>query len=145
PSSTGQVSGSIRHLTILQGPVFLLNSWLNQFTETTLLWYALSRSYSINLPSSFSAAHPSALEYSSRLPVSVYGTGCFSLALEVFLVSMFRIIISLPEGIEYYHVQHSRRICLPKIYLHALTGTSVAPQIFHFSVTPSKLKQVPEY
>src|ERR1700687_752515 len=54
PCGTGQVSGSIRHLSILQGPVFLLNSWLNHFTETIRRWYALSRSYSVNLPSSFS-------------------------------------------------------------------------------------------
>ncbi len=65
--------------------MFLLNSWLNHFTVTIRRWYALSRSYSVNLPSSFSTAHPSALEYSSRPPVSDYGTGCFSLALEVFL------------------------------------------------------------
>ncbi|NBY24867.1 MAG: hypothetical protein EBQ65_04010 [Chitinophagaceae bacterium] len=30
------------------------------------------------MPSSFSTAHPSALEYSSRLPVSVCGTGCYA-------------------------------------------------------------------
>ncbi len=35
-------------------------------------------------------AHPSALEYSSRLPVSVYGTGRFSHALEVFLGGLIR-------------------------------------------------------
>ena len=50
----------------------LLNSWLNQFTETTSLWYALSRSYSINLPSSFSTAHPSALESVSYTHLDVY-------------------------------------------------------------------------
>jgi hypothetical protein len=52
---------------------------------------ALSRSYSHNLPSSFSTAHPSALEYSSRPPVSVCGTGCYSLALEVFLGGMISV------------------------------------------------------
>ena len=70
--------------------MFLLNSWLNHFTETIRRWYALSRSYSVNLPSSFSTAHPSALEYSSRLPVSDSGTGRFNLTLEVFLGSMIR-------------------------------------------------------
>ena len=70
--------------------MFLLNSWLNHFTEAYRSSLALSRSYSINLPSSFSTAHPSALEYSSRPPVSDYGTGRFSLALEVFLGSMIR-------------------------------------------------------
>jgi len=65
---------------------------------TTSLWYALSRSYSVNLPSSFSAAHPSALEYSSRLPVSVSGTGCNNHNLEVFLVSMIRVTIYPAEA-----------------------------------------------
>ena len=55
--------------------MFLLNSWLYHFTVTVSLRYALSRSYSVNLPSSFSTAHPSALEFSSHPPVSVYGTG----------------------------------------------------------------------
>ena len=58
--------------------MFLLNSWLHHFTETHLHGYALSRSYSVNLPSSFSTAHPSALEFSSHPPVSVYGTGRIS-------------------------------------------------------------------
>lgn len=74
--------------------MFLLNSWLNHFTETIFLWYALSRSYSVNLPSSFSTAHPSALEYSSHPPVSVYGTGCLNLALEVFLGGLIRVTIN---------------------------------------------------
>src|SRR5690606_9499884 len=125
--------------------MFLLNSWLNHFTESASLRMALSRSYSHNLPSSFSTAHPSALEYSSRLPVSVYGTGCFSLTLEVFLVSRFRVTICPAEAFQYYHVQHTGRICLPSVYLHALTNYSVSSRTFHFSVTPSKLKQVLEY
>ena len=92
--------------------MFLLNSWLNHFTETISLWYALSRSYSVNLPSSFSAAHPSALEYSSRLPVSVYGTGCYNLALEVFLGSRIRVAIYAAEALQYYQVHQVVRICL---------------------------------
>ena len=92
--------------------MFLLNSWLNHFTETIRKWYALSRSYSVNLPSSFSAAHPSALEYSSRLPVSVYGTGRFSHALEVFLGGLIRDIISAAEALLYYQIRHFLRIYL---------------------------------
>ena len=95
--------------------MFLLNSWLNHFTETIRRWYALSRSYSINLPSSFSAAHPSALEYSSRLPVSVCGTGRFSLTLEVFLGGLIRDIISAAEALLYYQVRHPVRIYLHRI------------------------------
>ena len=78
--------------------MFLLNSWLNQFTETIRRWYALSRSYSVNLPSSFSTAHPSALEYSSHPPVSVCGTGCFYHNLEVFLGGLIRVTISAAEA-----------------------------------------------
>ena len=95
--------------------MFLLNSWLNHFTETALLRYALSRSYSVNLPSSFSAAHPSALEYSSRLPVSVYGTGSISLALEVFLGGLIRVTIHFAEASRYYQVRQ-----IVRIYLHNL-------------------------
>ena len=95
--------------------MFLLNSWLNHFTVTISLWYALSRSYSVNLPSSFSTAHPSALEYSSRPPVSDYGTGCFNLALEVFLGGMLRDTISAAEALLYYQVRHSLRIYQQKI------------------------------
>ena len=96
--------------------MFLLNSWLNHFIETPPeAGYALSRSYSVKLPSSFSAAHPSALEYSSRLPVSVCGTGRFSLTLEVFLGGLIRDIISAAEALLYYQVRHPVRICLHRI------------------------------
>ena len=84
--------------------MFLLNSWLHHFTVTVSLRYALSRSYSVNLPSSFSAAHPSALEYSSRLPVSVYGTSTIIRTLEVFLGSMITATIHATEALWYYQV-----------------------------------------
>ena len=94
--------------------MFLLNSWLNHFTVPLLLGDALSRSYSVNLPSSFSTAHPSALEYSSRLPVSVCGTGRLSLALEVFLGGLLSVTISAAEALPYYQVRLTMRI-----YLHS--------------------------
>jgi len=109
------------------------------FTETIRRWYALSRSYSVNLPSSFSTAHPSALEYSSHPPVSVCGTGCYNLALEVFLGGLFTIIINAAEALSYYQVRQAVRICLHSLYLHPLTFYSVRTQIFHYLVTPSKL------
>ena len=93
--------------------MFLLNSWLNHFTETVRRRYALSRSYSVNLPSSFSTAHPSALEYSSHPPVSVCGTGCLYHNLEVFLGGLIRVTISAAEALLYYQVRQSVRI-----YLH---------------------------
>ena len=69
------MSGLILHLSILQSPVFLLNSRLGLFSAASLLRHPLSRSYRVNLPSSLAVNHSSALEYSSHLPVSVYGTG----------------------------------------------------------------------
>src|SRR5690606_3145031 len=124
--------------------MFLLNSWLHHFTVTASLRYALSRSYSVNLPSSFSTAHPSALEYSSRPPVSVYGTGCFSLALEVFLGGMITVTICAAEALQYYQVRQTVRMCLHSLYLHPLTFYSVRTRTCHYPVTPSKLKQVLE-
>jgi hypothetical protein len=97
------------------------------------------------LPSSFSVAHPSALEYSSRLPVSVYGTGSFSLALEVFLGGLIRVTIYVAEALQYYQVRQVARIYLRNLYLHPLTVYSVTRRTFHYPVTPSKLKLVLEY
>ena len=87
--------------------MFLLNSWLYHFTETDRNRYALSRSYSVNLPSSFSKAHPSALEYSSHPPVSVYGTGCYSHNLEVFLGGLIRVAICAAEALQYFRTSSS--------------------------------------
>ena len=92
--------------------MFLLNSCLNLSSVATSLWHALSRSYSINLPNSFSTAHPSALEYSSRLPVSVYGTGSNKRTLEVFLGSRITVTICATEVLQYYQVS-SRPADLP--------------------------------
>ena len=125
--------------------MFLLNSWLNHFTVPLLLGDALSRSYSVNLPSSFSTAHPSALEYSSRLPVSVCGTGSTALTLEVFLGGLISVTIGAAEALPYYQVRHLFRIYLEKIYLHPLTFYSVRRRTFHYRVTPSKLMLVLEY
>ena len=66
----------------LQSAVFLVNSRSHRFFAThsssivhfTLLGHTFSRSYGVNLPSSFSRVLSSALEYSSRAPVSVCGT-----------------------------------------------------------------------
>ena len=122
--------------------MFLLNSWLYHFTETVRRRYALSRSYSVNLPSSFSTAHPSALEYSSHPPVSVCGTGCLYHNLEGFLGGLIRVTIYAAEALQYYQVRLVVRICLHNQYLHPLTFYSVRTRTFHYPVTPSKYKQV---
>ena len=70
-----QVSAPILHLSILQRPVFLLNSCLGLFTAALFPEHPFSRSYGVNLPSSLTTLLPLALESSSCLPVSVCGTG----------------------------------------------------------------------
>ena len=48
--------------------------------------------------------HSSTLGCSPRLPVSVYGTGCLFISLEVFLGSMIRHTIHLAEALWYYQI-----------------------------------------
>ena len=64
--------------------MFLLNSCLDLFSAPTLQWDPLSRSYRVNLPSSLTVNLSSALVYSTRPPVSVYGTGDMRLTLRAF-------------------------------------------------------------
>ena len=78
------MSDPILHLSISQSPVFLLNSRLGLFTAAPARGRLFSRSYESILPSSLATDHSSALGYSPRLPVSVYGTGCIYLKLRGF-------------------------------------------------------------
>ena len=59
--------------------MFLINSRLGLFTAATLPWLPFSRSYGVILPSSLTRVLPFVLEFSSRLPVSVCGTGTYKL------------------------------------------------------------------
>ena len=75
PGSTGQASDPIRHLTILQSPVFLLNSRFFFFYLViiciTKYYFSLFQSYWANLPSSFGIINPNALVYSTSSPVLI--------------------------------------------------------------------------
>ena len=88
--------------------MFLVNSRLGQFTAASPDKVGrrrpFSRSYRTNLPNSLAMNHSNTLEYSSRLPVLVCGTGTLQLSLEVFPGSQLTTAISLPEGSEYYQV-----------------------------------------
>ena len=84
PSSTGQVSGLIPHLSISQSLVFLLNSRLGHFSAPYFHKDPLSLSYRVNLPNSLAMTHSSTFGFSPRPPVSVYGTGCRYLKLSGF-------------------------------------------------------------
>src|SRR5690625_7517806 len=71
-------------MSISQSPVFVQNSRYRHFTATpfcsgrraiTYQGHTYSRSYGVNLPSSLNVVLSRALEFSSHLPVLVYGTG----------------------------------------------------------------------
>ncbi len=80
-ASTGQASDSILHLTILQSPVFLVNSRFPHFYYTQpwlpKVRLCFSRSYTYNLPSSFSTIISYTLVYSTQPPVSVFWYGLY--------------------------------------------------------------------
>ena len=79
------MSGCILHLTISHSPVFLVNSCLDRFAAPRLLGEdPFSRSYGVILPSSLTVNLPSALVYSTRPRVSVYGTGAHMVLLSGF-------------------------------------------------------------
>ena len=82
--------------------MFLLNSCLDLFSAPPSLEDPLSRSYGVNLPSSLTVNLSSALVYSTRPRVSVYGTGLHTICLADFLGSMVTTAIRLPGGARYY-------------------------------------------
>ena len=69
--------------TCWQSAVFLLNSRMGPFSAPPgiALEDPFFRSYGVCLPSSLTVNHPSALVYSTRPRVSVYGTGNVALKL----------------------------------------------------------------
>ena len=60
--------------------MFLVNSRLGHFSAPSSRRVPFSRSYGVNLPSSLAVIHSSTLGFSPHPPVSVYGTGCFTLS-----------------------------------------------------------------
>ena len=107
------MSGCILHLSILHSPVFLLNSCLDRFSAPPSLEDPLSRSYRVSLPSSLTVIHPSALVYSTRLRVSVCGTGTERIKFSGFSreYAYVRYWI-VPKDAPYCQVRLSLRICL---------------------------------
>ena len=103
--------------------MFLLNSRSHQFIATPspsarrgvkLQGRTLSRSYGTNLPSSFSRVLSSALEYSSRPPVSVCGTVNVKLKLRGFSWNPFRLLRSRRSS--RHTLELRARICLSAFY-----------------------------
>ena len=75
----------------------------------------LSRSYRVSLPSSLTVIHSSALVYSTRLRVSVCGTGSLQIKLSGFSWEYAYVHYRIaPEGAPYCQGRISWRICLPQ-------------------------------
>ena len=107
------MSGCIPHLSISHSHVFLLNSCLDLFSAPPSLEDPLSRSYRVSLPSSLTVIHSSALVYSTRLRVSVCGTGTERIKFSGFSreYAYVRYWI-VPKDAPYCQVRLSLRICL---------------------------------
>ena len=74
-----------------------------------------SRSYRVNLPSSLTTNHSSALVYSTRSRVSVYGTGDYKVKLSGFSRRHGYVHYQRgPKALLYYQVRLSRRTSLPE-------------------------------
>ena len=114
--------------------MFLLNSCLGLFSAAYFRRHPFSRSYGVNLPSSLTAILPMALGFSPHLPVSVCGTGTYSLDRG----------FSWQCGIRYFaingspsHLSLARRIYLSSIPkcldAHPIVRTSYPTASPHFS------------
>ena len=95
--------------------MFLLNSCLDLFSAPNSRWDPLSRSYRVSLPSSLTMNHSSALVYSTRLRVSVCGTGTLKIKFSGFSWEYaYTRYYRFPEELVYYQVRLSLWICLQR-------------------------------
>jgi hypothetical protein len=133
--------------------VVLLNSRQGHFSATpsgstvsiTLLGCSFSRSYGAILPNSLTRVLPIPLVYSTRLPVSVCGTGA-RISLEAFLGSMGSATCG-PKGTAITSQDRATDFPIALMSLKAWHRDNHYPAGLPFCVTPS-LKQpnaVPEY
>ena len=95
--------------------MFLLNSCLDLFSAPYSRRDPFSRSYRVNLPSSLTTNHSSALVYSTRSRVSVYGTGDYKVKLSGFSRRQGYVHYQRgPKALLYYQVRLSWRTSLPE-------------------------------
>ena len=96
--------------------MFLINSRLDLFTAaSTRVWRPFSRSYRSILPSSLAMNLSSTLEFSSQLPVSVYGTGSYKLKLRGFSWKFLAALSTHPKSCGTITLQLGLRICLQSL------------------------------
>ena len=97
----------------------------------TLIGSSFSRSYGCNLPSSLTIVLPIALVFSTRPPVSVWGTGTVPTHCWAFLGSVES--MTSPESAR-HHVSGLPAPTLIGTPLHAYPGTTIAPVHLSFCV-----------
>ena len=135
------MSGCILHISISHSPVFLLNSCLDLFSAPNSRWDPLSRSYRVSLPSSLTVNHSSALVYSTRLRVSVCGTGTSRIKFSGFSREyVYTHYYRFPKELVYYQVRLSWWICLPQSTSTPFNGLfrqSAALSRLRLHVTPT--------
>ena len=135
------MSGCIRDLSIWHSPVFLLNSCLDLFSAPNSRWDPLSRSYRVSLPSSLTVNHSSALVYSTRLRVSVCGTGTCRIKFSGFSREyVYTHYYRFPKELVYYQVRLSLWICLQRSASTPFNGLfrqSAALSRLRLHVTPT--------
>ena len=121
--------------------MFLLNSCLDLFSAPNSRWDPLSRSYRVNLPSSLTVNHSSALVYSTRLRVSVCGTGTSRIKFSGFSREYaYTHYYRFPKELVYYQVRLSWWICLPQSTSTPFNGLfrqSAALSRLRLHVTPT--------
>ena len=141
------MSGCIRDLSILHSPVFLLNSCLDLFSAPRRKARTLyPRSYRVSLPSSLTVNHSSALVYSTRLRVSVCGTGTCRIKFSGFSwkydYTHYWIVLRTLHTVRF---DSCSGFAWNNQHLHPSTDYSVSPRRCHDSVSTSLPQVVPEY
>ena len=106
----------------------------------------LSRSYRVSLPSSLTVNHSSALVYSTRLRVSVCGTGTCRIKFSGFSwkydYTHYWIVLRTLHTIRF---DSCSGFAWNNQHLHPSTDYSVSPRRCHDSVSTSLPQVVPEY
>ena len=143
--------------------MFLLNSRLNLLTATYRSRHPFYRRYGANLPSSLERFNSRALVYSTRIPVSVCGTGDNRLTTKLLLEAWYHLIPrSRSFEVPTFQLKESRiylcsqPTCLDcHIHQTARLNFSVTPKIKHLhagrgiltscaSITPYGLTLAPD-
>ena len=148
------MSHPIRLLSNLQSAVFLINSRSHLVSSTTFSsrsksghqkWRTFSRSYGAILPSSFTRVLSSALVFSTRPPVSVWGTINRSLKLRGFSwklgINHFPFVMNGSSSrLNLKEIRIFQNLKSTRLNLDNHRQASLA-----FSVSPSQLRLVQEY